>query len=379
MGLFKNSKLMFWSIWLLVIAALIFMCTKIDFLFAPVGTFVSTLFAPIMIAGFLFYMLNPVINLLGKLNIKRNYAIWIVFLLLVGAIIFLALAVIPNLVTQIGQLMNHLPQYLKELEKVSNNIINQPWLRELKLDDRLKESDISIGKIATNVFGSLTTSLGSIIGAVTNVTLVVLTVPVVLFYMFKDGDKFGPSVTKFFPSDYRGKVLELLKQMSNTVASYISGQALVCLFVGTFTFIGYLIIGLPYGFLLGFIAGVTNIIPYVGPYFGLVPAVIIGLTVSPLKAVLVCVVVLVVQQIDGNLISPNVIGKSLSMHPLTIIVILLVAGNLAGIIGMILGVPFYAVAKTVILYIRDILKLRKNHLALAREPSKVNPEDENSE
>lgn len=377
MGLFKNSKLMFWSIWLLVIAALIFMCTKIDFLFAPVGTFVSTLFAPIMIAGFLFYMLNPVINLLGKLNIKRNYAIWIVFLLLVGAIIFLALAVIPNLVTQIGQLMNHLPQYLKELEKVSNNIINQPWLRELKLDDRLKESDISIGKIATNVFGSLTTSLGSIIGAVTNVTLVVLTVPVVLFYMFKDGDKFGPSVTKFFPSDYRGKVLELLKQMSNTVASYISGQALVCLFVGTFTFIGYLIIGLPYGFLLGFIAGVTNIIPYVGPYFGLVPAVIIGLTVSPLKAVLVCVVVLVVQQIDGNLISPNVIGKSLSMHPLTIIVILLVAGNLAGIIGMILGVPFYAVAKTVILYIRDILKLRKNHLALAREPSKVNPEDEN--
>lgn len=367
MGLFRNSKLMFWSVWLLVIAVLIFICTKIDFLFAPVGTFVSTLFAPIMIAGFLFYMLNPIINLLEKINIKRNYAIWIVFLLLIGAIIFLALSVIPNLVSQVGQLMNNLPQYLKELEKVSNDLINQPWLKELKLDERLKESDISIGKIATSVFGSLTTSLGSIIGAVTNVTLVVLTVPVVLFYMFKDGAKFGPAVTKFFPSDYRGKVLELLSQMSSTVASYISGQALVCLFVGTFTFIGYLIIGLPYGFLLGFIAGVTNIIPYVGPYIGLVPAVIIGLTVSPLKAVLVCLVVLVVQQIDGNLISPNVIGKSLSLHPLTIIVILLVAGNLAGIIGMILGVPFYAVAKTVILYIRDILKLRKNHLAFAKD------------
>lgn len=84
---------------------------------------------------------------------------------------------------------------------------------------------------------------------------------------------------------------------------------------------------------------------------------------SPLQAILVCVVVLVVQQIDGNLISPNVIGKSLAIHPLTIITILLVAGNIAGLIGMILGVPFYAVSKTIILYIRDILKLRKDHLA----------------
>lgn len=363
MEVFKKSKLMFWSVWLLVIAVFIFMCTKIDFLFAPVGTFISTIFAPLVIAGFFFYMLNPVINLLGKFNVKRKYAIGIVFLLLIGAIIFLAVTVIPNLVEQISELMNSLPTYLKELEKMSNDIFNQQWLKELGIEDKFKSSGISIGAIATNVFSGVTKSLGSIIGAVTNTTLVVLTVPVVLFYMFKDGHKFGPSATKFFPEDYRGKVLELLGQMSNTIASYISGQALVCLFVGTFTFIGYLIIGLPYGFLLGFIAGVTNIIPFIGPYIGMAPAIIIGLTVSPLQAILVCVVVLVVQQIDGNLISPNVIGKSLAIHPLTIITILLVAGNIAGLIGMILGVPFYAVSKTIILYIRDILKLRKDHLA----------------
>ena len=184
MEVFKKSKLMFWSVWLLVIAVFIFMCTKIDFLFAPVGTFISTIFAPLVIAGFFFYMLNPVINLLGKFNVKRKYAIGIVFLLLIGAIIFLAVTVIPNLVEQISELMNSLPTYLKELEKMSNDIFNQQWLKELGIEDKFKSSDISIGAIATNVFSGVTKSLGSIIGAVTNTTLVVLTVPVVLFYMF---------------------------------------------------------------------------------------------------------------------------------------------------------------------------------------------------
>ncbi|MCO6018067.1 MULTISPECIES: AI-2E family transporter [Carnobacterium] len=361
MELFKKSSLMFWSIWLLVIAVLIFICTKIDFLFAPVGTFISTLFAPIVIAGFLYYMLNPLIHLLEKMKIKRGYGIAIIFLLLIGGLVFLAMAVIPNLVSQIGQLVNNVPKYLKDLESSSNDLINQGWLKDLKLEEKLQSSDFSIEKIAKNVFSGVTSSVGSIVGAVTNMTIVVLTVPIVLFYMFKDGDKFGPSVTKFVPSDYRDKVSELLSQMSNTIASYISGQALVCLFVGTFTFVGYLIIDLPYGFLLGFIAGITNIIPFIGPYIGIAPALIIGFIDSPFKAILVCVVVLIVQQIDSNLISPNVIGKTLAIHPLTIIIILLVAGNIAGIIGMILGVPFYAVTKTVILYVYDILKLRKEH------------------
>lgn len=107
-------------------------------------------------------------------------------------------------------------------------------------------------------------------------------------------------------------------------------------------------------------AGITNIIPYLGPYIGLVPAIFIALSMSFKEVILVIVVCVVVQQIDGNLVYPNVIGKSLDIHPLTIIMILLAAGNIAGLLGMILAIPLYAVSKVVVTYVYDIIKLQNS-------------------
>lgn len=104
------------------------------------------------------------------------------------------------------------------------------------------------------------------------------------------------------------------------------------------------------------IAGLTNLIPYLGPYLGLAPAFLVTVFNEPFKALLCCVVVLVVQQLDGNIIYPNVIGKSLKIHPLTIIIVLLVAGNIAGLLGIFLGVPFYAICKTIVSYVIKIVK-----------------------
>lgn len=117
-------------------------------------------------------------------------------------------------------------------------------------------------------------------------------------------------------------------------------------------------------------------IPYVGPYLGLAPALFVtlfsGHEKALLHAALACVVVLIVQQIDGNIIYPNVIGKSLDIHPLTIIIILLVAGNIAGLLGMILGVPFYAVCKTVFIHVYDMVQVRQRRELLSqKEPAKT--------
>ena len=361
MDYFKKSKLMFWTVWLLVCATLIFMSTKIEFIFQPLTTFVSTLFTPIIVAGFLYYLLNPLIGQLEKIKIKRKYGIIIVFLLFLGVVVFLAISVLRNLIEQLGQLITSIPSFLKALENYSNEMLQKPMFANFDLEQTLGKMDLSIENIANTVLTALTASVGSLVGALANTTVVIVTVPIILFYMFKDGKHFRPSVAKFFPKEYRGQMIELLGQMNETIASYISGQALVCLFVAVFTYLGYLITGMPYGLLLGIIAGVTNIIPYIGPYIGAAPAIIIALTISPTQALLVALVVLVVQQIDGNFISPNVIGKTLSIHPLTIIVLLLVAGNIAGIIGMILGVPTYAVVKTVVVYLRDMFMIRKKH------------------
>lgn len=117
--------------------------------------------------------------------------------------------------------------------------------------------------------------------------------------------------------------------------------------------IGYLIIGLDYAFLLALIGVVTNVIPFLGPYIAVTPAIIIALFQDPIMAVYVAIIMLIAQQIEGNLITPNVMGNALSVHPLTVITLILAAGNIAGIWGVILAIPFYAVVKTIVINIYE--------------------------
>lgn len=352
----RNSKLMFWSFELLILATLILVSSKINFIFEPIGTFFSTLFAPVLIAGFLYYILNPIVKLLMRIKIKRTWAVVLVLLMLLTAIIWILLSVIPNLVQQISSLASNIPDFIKQVESWLREMAEWPIFKEVNISKYLDQLDISYGQIIQQFLSGISSSLGSIVGTIASATIVIVTAPFILFYMLKDGEKLVPNIERFFPEKRRSQIVELLGQLNQTLANYISGQAIECLFVGTFTFLGYFILGIDYAFLFGVIAGLTNLIPYLGPYLGLAPAFLVTVFNEPFKALLCCIVVLVVQQLDGNIIYPNVIGKSLKIHPLTIIIVLLVAGNIAGLLGIFLGVPFYAICKTIISYVIKIVK-----------------------
>lgn len=373
----RNSKLMFWSLELLIIASLIFVSTKIDFVFQPFFTFFSTLFSPILIAGFLYYMLNPLVELLQeKAKLSKNLSVAAVLLFFIGMFIFFVSLIIPNLVKQMGQLIQNLPQFIKAVEDWTGQLFSHPLVKDLDVQSYLDKMDLSLGSIVRKVINGVSSGLGSFVGVFANVTIVAVTVPFMLFYMLKDGDRLVPMIEKYLPAQSKDEILMLLHKMSQTISKYISGQAIECTFVAVGTMIGYKIIGVEYAFLFGIIAGITNMIPYVGPYLGLAPALFVtlfsGHEKALLHAVLACVVVLIVQQIDGNIIYPNVIGKSLDIHPLTIIIILLVAGNIAGLLGMILGVPFYAVCKTVFIHVYDMVQVRQRRELLSqKEPAKT--------
>lgn len=352
----RNSKLMFWSFELLILATLILVSSKINFIFEPIGTFFSTLFAPVLIAGFLYYILNPIVKLLMRTKIKRTWAVVLVLLMLLTAIIWILLSVIPNLVQQISSLASNMPDFIKQVERWLREMAELPIFKEVNISKYLDQLDISYGRIIQQFLSGISSSLGSIVGTIASATIVIVTAPFILFYMLKDGEKLVPNIERFFPEKRRSQIVELLGQLNQTLANYISGQAIECLFVGTFTFLGYFLLGVDYAFLFGVIAGLTNLIPYLGPYLGLAPAFLVTVFNEPFKALLCCIVVLVVQQLDGNIIYPNVIGKSLKIHPLTIIIVLLVAGNIAGLLGIFLGVPFYAICKTIVSYVIKIVK-----------------------
>lgn len=355
----KRSKLMFWSIELLVIATLILVGTKINFLFRPIGTMFTTMFAPILISGFLYYCFKPVVSFLEKKDVGKTLSVTIVMLLLVGIIVLSISSLIPNLINQIAALTRKMPQFITTVESWADQLSNQPMLQNLDVQSYIDKWNLSLGNIAQSTFNGLSSGIGSIVSSVAGIVMLVVTVPFILFYMLKDGHKFIPAIEPYLPTKHKNEMIELLSKMGETISKYISGQMIECLFVGVSTSLGYMLIGVDYAFLFGFIAGLTNMIPYIGPYIGLAPAVFITVFSDPWKAALACVVVLIVQQIDGNIIYPNVIGKSLDIHPLTIIIILLVAGNIAGLLGMILGVPFYAVCKTVFVYVFNMIKLNK--------------------
>lgn len=355
----RESRLMYWSLEALIIVILIICLSNLSFLFAPIATFFSTLLIPFLVAGFLFYLFNPLINLMTKAHIPRAGAIIFVFLVVIGLIGLLIATIIPNLIDQITQLVTGLPALLKSLRAELSELSRYRWYQQFGVAKLIAKLKVEPATILPKILGGFTSGVPSLIGSVAGTVISVITIPVLLFYMLKDGERLVPAVQRVFPDKYQTEISTVFTRMSATLSHYIAGQAIECLFVGSFTFIGYLIIGMPYAFLLGFIAGVVTIIPYLGPYIGIAPALMVALTQGWSKVVLVIVVVLIVQQTDGNLIYPNVIGRSLDIYPLTIIVLLLVAGNLWGILGTILAVPAYAVGKTIVTYAAELYRFHK--------------------
>lgn len=374
-GILTKKKFHYWLLQILLIVAIIYICTKISFLFQPVAVLFSTLFVPIIITGFLYFLLNPIVRFLQKGKLPKSLAIIIVYVVIIGLVILAIGSIVPMISAQITELFSNIPKYADQAVKYFNYLNDTEQYKWVMNQEYISIKDITenLKAYAQTIPSNLSNGIGAIISTMTNITVTIVTVPFLLFYCFKDGERFPEALSKFFPASYRKEGLKIIKDTSTTLAAYIQGQVIVALFVGTLALIGYLIIGLDYALVMALIVAVTNIIPYVGPLIGGAPAVIIALFTSPTQALLVIIVITIAQQIEGNVLSPLILGKRLDTHPATIIILLLVAGNLAGILGMILAVPTYAAAKTIVVNIIRLLKARKAAILNAQDPPFKDP------
>jgi predicted PurR-regulated permease PerM len=336
---------------LLIVAALIYVCTKLGFLFTPFTTFLSTIMGPFLIAGFLYYLLQPLVKLLNKLHVKGRAASIMAFVLLVlilgGGLAYL----IPQLVTQVASLVQNLPNFLKDTETFVRDFANSKLAAELHISDIVASVKIDKNEILKFVSAHVSTgatSVSAVVGHIGNALVNIFMAPLVLFYFMKDGNKLSPSIQRFLPEQWRPFTANLLHRMNATMDSYFTGQFTDMLIVGILSCIGYAISGTPYALIIGITAGIMNMVPYIGPWLGAIPAVAVAATVSWKQVLFAVIVAVAVQQIDNNFVYPNVIGKSMEIHPLTVLVLLLTAGNMFGLLGVILGIPVYAVVKTML-------------------------------
>ncbi|QLK86218.1 AI-2E family transporter [Staphylococcus sp. 17KM0847] len=358
MKFFGGRDLLFALSVFILIGIVIFIFDRVSYIFQPFIIIFNTIAAPIIVALILYYLFNPIINVLERHNIKRVWGITLLFLGIIGLITLAVNLLIPIVSYQLDRLMHNFPSYINKLTEFSNNMMHIPFLSDYYSD--IEKALYNLQEKIPSFTDGLSDKLRVFAEAVVNVTVVIVTVPFVLFFMLKDGHRFKDYSNKIVPPKFRKDVHDLLDKMSEQVGSYIQGQIIVSFCIGVLLFIGYSIIGLDYALVLASIAAVTSVVPYLGPTIAISPAIIISLITSPFMLIKLIIVWTAVQFIEGHFISPNIMGKTMRIHPLTIIFVLLCAGNLLGIVGVILGIPTYAIIKVLVSHIFLLFKRRYN-------------------
>lgn len=356
---FKNSKLLFWTVELVLTIIGVYFILQMPNVFSPVLKMLSAILLPLLVAGFFYYMFDPVVVFLEKRKIPRVYGYILTLVVLVVLAVLAIMNVIPQLAEQTIQLTKSLPMYAEETSKWLNELAQREEIKNFNIEEQLASANLSLSNLFNIVLVSLSSSVSKVFSFMMQFFVLLFTVPFILLFMFKDGHKFIDALAKFFPQGIRGEVRQTVKELNETLSAYISSTIVDAVIIGIMSFIAMTIFKQPYSLLLAVFCGITNIIPYVGPFIGAVPAVIVGLFVSPFQALYMALSILVIQQLDGNVIKPLLFGKNMNMHPLTIILVLIGAGSVAGILGMLICIPVYAVIKTLVLNIRKIYLLRK--------------------
>ncbi|EAE9181590.1 AI-2E family transporter [Listeria monocytogenes] len=350
---FIENKFVLGLLIFLLVALDIYVLTKIAFIFDPLMVILKTVAAPIILAGISYYLFNPIIDWLEKHKWKRGWAIALLYLVIIGLLILLFSFVIPAVKDQIVSLFKSFPGYWDQITQKFDKFSRSSLFDQLKDKLNTNMSDImkTLSTKGTSVINSAISSIGSIVGTVTEVVLAIVTTPLVLFYLLKDGKKLPDFLLKMLPVNGRAHTRQVLGEANHQISSYIRGQIIVSLCIGILLFIGYLIIGLPYALTLAIIAACTSIVPYLGPAIAITPAIIIAIVTSPWLLIKLIIVWCVVQLLEGKFISPQVMGKTLKVHPITILFVILVAGNLFGVLGVIFAVPGYAVLKVIVTHV----------------------------
>ncbi|WP_028782964.1 AI-2E family transporter [Thalassobacillus devorans] len=332
---------------------------KILNFFEPVKTVIGSIFYPILIAGFLYYILKPFVHMVAKIKyIPKAVAILMVYAGIAGIIYAASLLLAETIKKQVSKLTKNLPQDLKKTAEKTQQTIEQNDMGMISISSLRQKAASFSGDMVKQLGDNITEILGTLTGAAT----VLILVPFVLFYFLKDDHRFIPFMLRFLPEKHEGEGKKVLKNIDETLAAYIIGQITVAVVDGILMYIGYLIIGLDYALVLGIFVILTAVVPFFGPMIGVLPAIVVALTQQPMMVVYVLIILAVVQQLEGNLVAPVVLGNRLSVHPLTIILLLLVAFALYGFIGMLIAIPVYSVLKVTLKNLYDFYQLRTTNM-----------------
>lgn len=329
---------------------------------------IMAVFQPFIIGFIIAYLINFILKfyedrvfkkfIKGSKKSLRGVAVILSYL--TASLIFYVFIqfVVPQLVESIIGLVNDIPRYLYDMKVILEQTLNEtdisPEYMTL-INDKLTEITNWVLQLVTNLLPIIGGIVMAFASSVWNIILGII----ISVYLLVDKEKFfalgKKVVVALFNDKHANIILNLANRTNLTFGKFIGGKIIDSAIIGVLTFIILTIFKMPYSLLISVIIGMTNIIPFFGPFIGAIPSAIIILFISPIKAVWFGVIILVIQQIDGNIIGPKILGDSIGISAFWILFAILVAGKLFGLVGMIIGVPMFALIYSIV---KDVIEIR---------------------
>lgn len=327
MALPIRDQLKYWGV-----AAIVFMVAL---------WFLGNVLMPFLLGGAIAYFLDPVADRLERMGFSRVLAT--TFITVMGLLIFfiLALLVVPTLIQQTVSLIEIAPQLFRD----ATDFLTNRFPALLEENSTLNTSLKSIGATIQERGGQLLETALSSFASIINVIVLFVIVPVVAVYMLLDWDRMVAAIDQLLPRDHAPTIRRLAGEVDRTLASFIRGMGTVCLILGTYYAIALMLVGLQFGLVVGFVAGLVTFIPYLGALLG--GALALGLALFQfwgdwVSIGLVAGIFMLGQVIEGNVLTPKLVGNSVGLHPVWLILSLSVFGTLFGFVGMLVAVPLAA-------------------------------------
>lgn len=309
---------------------------------------ISDIVYTVIISIVLSYLINPIVNYLEKYRVKRGIAVLVVYMIALGIILILSFIIIPKTGKEIKRLFSILPDYFHRISrfidkiyiKYYENIDNMPpvfqGVEEVIIDN--------IERLENTIIINISRFVEGIISTFSKIISLIL-IPILTFYFIKDRDYFKEKVYFAIPKTMREDAKKLALEIDKALGQFVRGRLLLALYVGVVTTVLLLLFNVDFAIIIGLITGIADIIPYIGPFLGFLPAVFFAFLDSPTKALWVAILFIGVQWVENNVLAPKIIGKSTGIHPITILLALVLGGGIFGIMGMILSIPSIAIIK----------------------------------
>lgn len=324
---------------------------------------ILVIISPVFIGLLIAWLFDPIVGVMEK-KMPRILACILLFIFFFGGIILLLTLLLPTFTEQVKEFVTGIPSILKELKAIVNQLfVTISGDSGIDLSSVKEQIFQSIEKVGLSLTTKLPDMIINIAKAVVSGGMFLILGIMIGFYMLYDFGKVKLGLLDFVPKKYHGDARELMKRLNHSLRGYIQGLFAVMFLVFLTQSIGLTLAGLKAPMIFALFCAITDIIPYLGPYIGGAPAVLVGFTISPVVGVFTLISIVVVQLLENNFYQPLIMGKAMQLHPVTIIVGLLLFQHFFGIIGMIVATPVIACCKVIFTYIDE----KMNVMAMIRE------------